>query len=531
MRKQLLNALLLVLGLVFFAGTKAQIPSLESKPGSNYVLYLDFDGAIVTGTFWNSIYNYSNPIFAPASGQNNTGITNTWKQVSEDFRPFDINVTTDSTVYNSATAGQRMWVIITPSDTWFGAGLAGGVAFLGSFTWTSKTPCWCFENNLGYTAEYIAECASHEGGHTFNLVHQSSYTTSCVKTEYNPGAGTGQISWAPIMGVGYYNNVTTFYNGFSTSGCSTRQNDWSVLLSSNGFGLRADEYGNSRSTATVIPMTSTAYDTSGIIIDSNDVDYLKLSVPSAATISITAKPFSLNTSNKKANLDIRLELQDSAGNVLYASDSATILNAFLNNMSLAAGNYYIVIDGVGSANYTDYGSVGLYKLSITSSIPLSKNEITITKNKLNDDMLLLDWTYPAPETIKNSWWVITDAKGSYTQKQEIRPFEQIKINRQWASNAQYLKIGLETYTGSTLYSEWVPLTENTGVKVSWEQSTGSVKLSGNNLRKTEFAMYSLNGKLVYKGYGNEHKPQIANSGIYVYKISGSNTGQGKILCN
>lgn len=530
MRRQIQTLLLLFLGLSFLGAARAQAPLLESKPGSNYVLFLDFDGAIVTGTYWNSIYNYSNPIYAPASGQNNTGITNTWKQVAEDFSPFDINVTTDSTVYNSATAGQRMWVIVTPIDTWYGAGMAGGIAFLGSFTWTSKTPCWCFENNLGYSAEYIAECASHEGGHTFDLVHQSSYTSSCVKTEYNSGTGTGQISWAPIMGVGYYNNVTTFYNGFSTSGCSTRQNDWSVLLSSNGFGLRPDEYGNSRSTATAIPMTGTSYDTSGIIIDSNDVDYLKLSVPSAATISITAKPFNVGSSNKKANLDIRLELRDSAGTVLYASDSATILNAFLTNKSLAAGNYYIVIDGVGSANYTDYGSVGKYSLNITSSVPLSKSEIAINKSETND-LLLLDWSFPAPETIKNSWFVITEANGRYTQRQALTPLEQIKINRQTSTNNQYLKIGLETYTGATIYSEWVPLSENSEVKINWEQSTGSIKLSGNNLNNTEFALYSLSGKLIYKGNGSEHKPKIAGSGIYVYRISGSNTGQGKILCN
>ncbi len=46
------------------------------------------------------------------------------------------------------------------------------------------------------------------------LQHQSTYDSNCVKTaEYSPGQGSGEIGWAPIMGDGYYENLTTWHIG------------------------------------------------------------------------------------------------------------------------------------------------------------------------------------------------------------------------------------------------------------------------------------------------------------------------------
>lgn len=135
---------------------------------------------------------------------NAANITLIWKRISEDYRPFDVNITTDSVRFNNAAPNKRIRVIITPTSAWYGS--AGGVAYVGSFAWggTPGTPCWVFENQLGNNTKSIAEAAAHEVGHTLTLRHQSTYNSSCTKTnEYNPGLGTGVTSWAPIMGVGY----------------------------------------------------------------------------------------------------------------------------------------------------------------------------------------------------------------------------------------------------------------------------------------------------------------------------------------
>src|SRR5437660_11220824 len=78
----------------------AQIPVLNSNPNAGKVIYLDFDGQVVTGTSWNS----GNTINAAASTLTSspTNMTTVWKRVTEDYYPFDVNVTTDSAVFNSA---------------------------------------------------------------------------------------------------------------------------------------------------------------------------------------------------------------------------------------------------------------------------------------------------------------------------------------------------------------------------------------------------------------------------------------------
>ncbi|HYE53201.1 MAG TPA: hypothetical protein VD996_00105, partial [Chitinophagaceae bacterium] len=216
----------------------AQVPILNSNPSAPATIFLDFDGEYVTGTTW----NWSGPIAADAPPLTTEAITEIFHRVAEDYRIFNINITTDSIVYKNAPQFQRTHVIITPSSGWYGN--AGGVAFVGSFVWGDDTPCWVFSNKLGNIPKYIAEAASHEAGHTLGLQHQSSYNATCGKTaEYSGGQGSGEIGWAPIMGVGYYKNLTTWHTGSNAQGCNVIQNDINIIASGiNGFGLRADDH-------------------------------------------------------------------------------------------------------------------------------------------------------------------------------------------------------------------------------------------------------------------------------------------------
>ena len=70
-------------------------------------------------------------------------MTLVWKRAAEDFAPFDINVTTDRSVYDAAAVGSRVHCIITPTDT--AAPGSGGVAYIGSFL--NDTPCWVFNGS------------------------------------------------------------------------------------------------------------------------------------------------------------------------------------------------------------------------------------------------------------------------------------------------------------------------------------------------------------------------------------------------
>ena len=93
----------------------AQVPILNSNPSATQkVIYLDFDGQAVTGTAWNTTFN-TPTINAIAPSLNSAAITQIWNRISEDYRPFDVNVTTDVAKFNAALSTRRIRMIFTPS--------------------------------------------------------------------------------------------------------------------------------------------------------------------------------------------------------------------------------------------------------------------------------------------------------------------------------------------------------------------------------------------------------------------------------
>src|SRR5258705_4523591 len=150
-----IRTIIMMLSLISTVMSRAQAPLFNSYPSAQAVIFLDFDGHTVNGTSW----NYNGPIACGASGLNNSQLTEVFNRVAEDYRPFNINVTTDSTKYFDAPANRRMRVILTVSSSWYGA--AGGVAFVNSFTWGDNNPCFVFSQLLNFNVKNISEAASH----------------------------------------------------------------------------------------------------------------------------------------------------------------------------------------------------------------------------------------------------------------------------------------------------------------------------------------------------------------------------------
>lgn len=364
--------LLSLLSICFAHTLYSQIPMLNSKLSVVHkVLYLDFDGEVVIGTPWNS--STSNPtINALPSTLSPASITNIWRRMTEDFMPFDVNVTTDVAKFNAATPNTRMRIVFTPSSSWYPSSV-GGVAYLNSFTWGGNpdTPCWVFENALGYSAKNCAEAGSHEAGHTLSLKHQSIWNGSCAKTaEYHGGIGSGVTGWAPIMGVGYSKNVTIWHRGTNSNTCTTIQFDHG----SNGITGAAflnytlDDVGNTLAAGKTINTNTTLLVDSGMITTPTDIDVYKFSICNNRYMTFNIKPWALDTVNyDAANLDIRFQLFNATTTASLAIDTPLAKLNTLVGINLSAGSYYFVIDGGGSANYPDYGSLGRYYMRITSN--------------------------------------------------------------------------------------------------------------------------------------------------------------------
>jgi hypothetical protein len=375
MKKRMKFQYNLIAAVILTAGAlNSQIPVLNSRPAiTNKVIYLDFDGQVVSGTSWNN----GNTVNAAASTISNANKILVWKRITEDYMPFDVNLTTEESRFNSAPANKRIRVVITPTSSWYGNG-AGGVAYVGSFTWggTPGTPCWVFENMLSYNPKSIAEAAAHEIGHTLTLRHQSTYDAACNKTnEYNPGlGGTGITSWAPIMGVGYSRNVTVWHNGKSATACNTIQYDHG----SSGIGITAsgylsfmpDDVGDNFSTAKFINLNALNTLDSGLITTPADLDVFRFNICQNRYVTVDVKPWALDTNAYGgANLDVRLHLYDAGTNNLIAVDTNLTRLYGRVGVNLTPGSYYFTIDGGRSSNYSDYGSLGRYYVNVKATNP------------------------------------------------------------------------------------------------------------------------------------------------------------------
>ena len=350
---------------------------LSSNPSSTKTIYLDFNGHTTSGTVWNTSITSGQNIVTPAYDVDGNpaaftdvelaNIQSIWKQVAEDFAPFNVNVTTTEppldklSKASDADTSYGIRVVIGGSSTWFGSPV-GGIAYLGSFSWSSDTPAFVFPGNLGNgLPKYVGEAVSHETGHTFGLSHDG---TSAV--EYYQG----HANWAPIMGVGYYVPVSQWSKG-EYSFANSLEDDTAIIASEVNY--RTDTHGNTMATATLL--TAPTLDVVGIIETRTDVDYFKVEA-GAGSATFTVTPDSVSP-----NLDVQLRLFNSAG-TLVATANPTTLNATLTS-TLTQGTYYLEVDGIGTGSaitaYNDYGSVGQYRLTGTVAV-VRKVPVAITSN-------------------------------------------------------------------------------------------------------------------------------------------------------
>jgi hypothetical protein len=376
--------------------TYAQIPVYNSYPSATATIYLDFDGHFVNGTSW----NYSGPFTCGPSNMTNAQITEIFNRVSEDYRPFNVNITTDSTKYWSAPASQRMRVVLTITSDWYGA--AGGVSYINSFTWGDNTPCFVFTALLNYKTKNVAEAASHEIGHTLGLNHQSSYDTYCTKiAEYNAGVGSGEIGWAPIMGVGYYRNFTLWHNGNNPWGCSSFQDDLSIITSTyNGFGYRVDDYSaNVNGSSTQAFFSNNRFSVDGVIEKMADKDVIKFTMPMQGRFHLDATPFSVGSGDDGSNLDIKLELMTNSQTVIGTYNPDLLLSATIDTM-LQAGTYFLRVQSMGNIYAPEYASLGSYNLSAVITpvgvLPVHRLEL---HGAVDKNIHKFGWIIDADETV------------------------------------------------------------------------------------------------------------------------------------
>jgi hypothetical protein len=364
-------------------------PVLHSRSGATNILYLDFNGMDVTGTAWNTANNQSLYKCTPYdldgdpttfNSQESEVITNTWKHVSEFFRPFGIDVTTEEPTPASFAGNRVARALITKNQDANGINnpsyTSGGVAYVGVFGsasyFNTYSPAFVYYNQVGNSnAVYLAMVVAHEIGHNLGLSHDGTSTLV-----YYPGHGNGYLSWGPIMGAPYGMDEIQWCKG-DYYGANNQQDDLAII--SGSLSYTSDDHGDSISTATALLRTNVSgtyrWNSSGTISKNTDADFFKFGL-TKRTVNIRIAPLLNTNSPLGASLKTGLDLYNANGDLLVSVNDG--LTADVNtNITLRTGEYYLKVYGAGCgypvsnppSGFTSYGSLGSYTVSIGPPVP------------------------------------------------------------------------------------------------------------------------------------------------------------------
>ena len=346
--------------------------TLHSNPGATKIVYLDFDGHSVPWGGSMYVYPAWNWEGSPEtlSDDELTIIQLVWWSVSEDFMPFDIDITTerpDIEALKNTGNGDTEWGVravinhLSYDYSW---------AYSGTFSSAYDDELFAWSGNFSDIYEtwlWTADSVSHEVGHTLGLADDGTVTGP----SYYRGHGTGDVAWSPIMGWTNY-GLSQWDRGDYPDSNTVGEDDLAIITSLNGFDYRVDDHGSSIGTATVIDLDSPVL-VDGLIEQSDDLDVFQLEVSEAGLLVLHVEPDPINP-----NLDIAAAITDKSGTVLAESNPPTALYADFD-LSLEAGTYFLTVDGTGyddpdSPGYSDYGSLGSYSFEASVEYAVDTGE-------------------------------------------------------------------------------------------------------------------------------------------------------------
>jgi len=360
---------------------------LESKPGSNYVIFLDTSRIMSNGV----PYDVSKEF-----------IWTTWQIVAASFSMFDVNVTTNRTIYDYATPSKRGGATMYRETGRSSCHYAFG----------TSTFCTLYRENDAYGQGRIAV---HELGHLFHLAHDGGQPGG----EYF--SGIPDFQWVPVMGniwmgTGWSNALYQWSKG-EYYGASNREDDFNIL---NGFiPTKSDDNTHTKALSIASNGSVSAQSNTGLIERNTDADSFSFTLGSAGgRVNLVID----RTEHIGGSmLDVQAYIKDSNGYTVAQSNKNVNRSASFN-IDLSQGSYTLEIRGgaEGSPNhgFSNYSSVGYY--AIEGQITGVGDETPSINNLANGAMLsgasqLFSWNTAGAEAFKISAGSTVGASDYYNQ--------------------------------------------------------------------------------------------------------------------
>ncbi len=317
------------------------------------LIFLDFDGAIVRPGFGSAQGGYvTSPLVSGTRFCSAPSLTTEQKAaivqlVNDDFSPFNIQFTTEQSVYDAYPMANKQVCIITTGPSALGLpNGVGGVAILTGLGFRlSNNPSFVFASVYGNNLPEIASTISHEVGHTMGLGHQSLYDQNCdFISRYHRGFGTGTLSFVPIMGDGFGKRIINWFaQPCLVPGYGIPQNDFIFL--NNQVELREDDFPNQPSGGSIISLT----EITGVLEQAGDVDFIKINFTNPGPVTITSE-----------NIDIKASLYLPNGQLIAEYENPDDTHITIPS---ANGLKYLKIEAISNINMSSVFMTGQYKIA------------------------------------------------------------------------------------------------------------------------------------------------------------------------